>query len=166
MNEKQYSKQIDKALELRSIGKIQEALAVLSKIYKKIPANDTKSIGLVGSLFREANELSKALYCFGKEIESNPMSPRASLGWFHTLWKLEKYDEAFNELERFFSISNDKEHLRLLEKDGEHFRLLEDMREQFFGDTLYKSEVPLGLIKKLRDDLHNHLDDEDNVYKT
>lgn len=166
MNEKEYSKQIDEALELRKSGKIQESIAVLSKIYKTIPANDTKSLGLVGSLFREASELSKALYCFRKELKANPRSPRASLGWFLSLWRLERYDEAFDELERFFSFAKDKEHLQLLKKDGEHFRLLEDMREEFFGNTLYKSEVPLSLIKKLREDLHNHLDDGNTRDKT
>jgi tetratricopeptide (TPR) repeat protein len=152
MKAKDYLKQIDTAVELNQEGKIQESIDIFSRILKDIPTDDIKSLGLVGSLFRKANELPKALYCFQKSVEYDPISPRASLGLFHTLWRLESYDKGFDELERFFSIS---------ESDNQdHLSLLEDMRKGFFEDHVSKSEEPLSLIKKLREDLRNSLDED------
>lgn len=150
MNDKEYIKQIDEAFELNQAGKIKESLTILSNTFENIPANDIKSLGLVGSLFREANDLPKALYCFQKAVESDLNSPRASLGLFHTLWRLERYDEGFDELERFLSISESES----------HSALLEDMREGFFGDTVDKTENPFNLIRKMREDLKNSLNEE------
>ena len=155
MNEKEYSKQIDEAFELRQVGKIEESIILLSNMFESIPSTDIKALGLVGSLFREANELSKALYCFQKAVESDPISPRASLGLFHSLWRLERYNEGFDELKRFLSISESEA----------HFMLLEDLREGFYGNTLNKSENPLSLIKIMRDDLNNYLVGENIVDK-
>lgn len=155
MNKKEYNKQIDEALELRNVGKIQESISILLKVFEDIPANDIPALGVVGSLFREANNLSKALYCFDRAVESDPTSPRASLGLFHTLWRMERYDDGLNELERFFSISESES----------HSSLLEDMREGFFGNTEHKFENPFILIKKMRETLQNALVNEDTVYK-
>lgn len=116
MAEKEYEKQIGIAFELNQTGKVRASIAVLSKMFEDIPANDIKALGLVGSLFREANELSKALYCFQIAVQSDPTSPRASLGLFHSLWRLKRYDEGFDELDRFLSLSVSEEHSRLLEE--------------------------------------------------
>jgi tetratricopeptide (TPR) repeat protein len=116
MSENEYEKQIDQAFQFNQSGRNQEAIAVLSKVFGDIPASDIKALGLVGSLLREANELSKALYCFQLAVESDPASERSSLGLFHTLWRLERYDEGFDELRRFLSISESEEHFRLLEE--------------------------------------------------
>ena len=147
MNEKEYDEKIDEALKLRNAGEIQESLSILSNIFETIPANDIRSLGLVGSLFRESNELTKALYCFDKAVESDPLSSRASLGLFHTLWRMERYDEAFNELERFL----------LLSESHEHFMLLEDMKKGFFSDSVNKFNDPFSLIKEMKENLSTSL---------
>jgi tetratricopeptide (TPR) repeat protein len=147
MNEKEYDKKIAEALELRNAGKTHESLSILSNIFEGIPAGDIITLKLVGSLFREGNELHKALYCFDKAVESNPISPGASLGLFHSLWRLGRYDKAFDELERFLSISESEKHLMLLA----------DMKEGFFEGSADKFEDSFRLIKKMREDLASSL---------
>ena len=124
MTGKMYTKQINKALKLRDAGKTQESLAILSSIIDIIPTNDLEALVIVGSLLREANDLLNALYCFQKAVEIYPISPRASLGLFHTLWRMGKYDDGFAELERFLSLSESEE----------HFRLIEEMRDSYLEE--------------------------------
>lgn len=57
--------------------------------------------------------------CFEKAVKADPVSPRASLGLFHTRWKIGRYDDGFDELDRFLSLS----------ESGEHSRLLKEMRK-------------------------------------
>lgn len=147
MDEKELDEKIDKALELREAGETEELVSILSNIFEDIPALDMRRLGMVGSLLREAGEFSKALYCFDKAVEADPLSPRASLGRFLSLWKIGRYDDAFDELERFPSISESERHLMLLE----------EMREGFFGETGSEIKDPLNLIKRLREDLSNSL---------
>ncbi len=143
MNEKEYDKKIREALDSRDGGKTQECLSNLVQIFEEIPATDIKALVVVGSLLREGNESSKALYCFDKAISEDPNSSRASLGLFHSLWRLERYDEAFDELERFLSIAESEA----------HFMLLKEMSEGFFDEAVGKINDPFTLIKRLREDL-------------
>lgn len=140
-----YKEAIDLAFELNQQGKIEESVAALSTIYMDIPGDDIGSLGIVGSLFREANELSKALYCFQKAFEVDPNNPRVSLGLFHSLWRLERYGEALDELKRFLSVS----------ESDEHSRLLSEMEEGFFGDTGERFADSGLLIEAIRRELRD-----------
>jgi tetratricopeptide (TPR) repeat protein len=132
LDERELERKIDKALELRKAGETEQPVTILSTIFEEIPANDLRRLGLVGSLLREAGELSKALYCFDKAVESNPLSPRASLGRFHSLWRSGRYDEAFDELERFLSVAESEA----------HSMLLEDTRQEFWRESGNKVKDP------------------------
>ncbi|MEP7147799.1 MAG: hypothetical protein ABI857_02860 [Acidobacteriota bacterium] len=145
MNDKGYKEAIDLAFELNQQGKNEESVATLSTIYKDIPADDIGSLGIVGSLFREASELHKGLYCFQKAFEVDPNNPRVSLGLFHSLWRLERYDEALDELKRFLFVSQSEE----------HSRLLSEMEEGFFSDTSEGFANPSLLIEAIRKELHD-----------
>jgi tetratricopeptide (TPR) repeat protein len=145
MSDIRYKQAIDLAFELNQQGKNEESVAALSTIYKDIPADDIGSLGIVGSLFREANELDKGLYCFQKAFEVDPNNPRVSLGLFHSLWRLERYDEALDELKRFLSVSESEE----------HNRVLSEMEEGFFGDTGEKFSNPNLLIEAMRKELRD-----------
>ena len=143
MNGNDYRKKIDRALLLRDDHKTAEATAILLDVYEIIPAEDVKALVAVGSLLREANEFSKALYCFDKAAGKGANIPSVSLGSFHSLWRMGRYDEAFDEIERFLRVSHSDEHLLLLA----------DMQEAFFEEKGRNIKDPFDLIKQLRQTL-------------
>jgi predicted Zn-dependent protease len=139
----EYKKQIEKAFELNKAGKIDDSLEVLSQIYQDIPSTDIKSLGIVWALFLEGNDPSKSFYCAQRAMQSEPNSPYVSLGLFHSLWDLKRYDDALNELERFLKNSTSED----------HDMLLEEMREGFFENEVSKNTNPFELIQLIREQL-------------
>jgi len=119
MAETDFDKRIDEALKLRETGNLKDSIAILLRIFHLIPDEDVKPLVVTGSLLREANLLEYTLMCFEKAVKADPVSPRASLGLFHTRWKIGRYDDGFDELDRFLSLS----------ESGEHSRLLKEMRK-------------------------------------
>ena len=124
MYQMDYASTIDEAIELREAGNTAKSLRILSKIVDEIPHQDVKALVVAGALLREGRKFEAALSCLNKAIESDPSSPGASLGLFHTLWNMGRYDDGFAELHRFLSIS----------QSDEHFRLIEEMRDSLLDD--------------------------------
>lgn len=115
----EFEKLFEEAVKLRESGSLYEAIKKLKAILSGNPKYDTAVLGIMGNIYWELSELNKALKCYRKAVELNPKSEMASLGLFHTLWKLGKEDEGFDEMERFLSISNSKEYSLLLDELGE-----------------------------------------------
>ena len=143
-----YLNEINRALELDKKGDREKSLAVLAQVVDTIPGTDVKSLVLVGSLFRQSNVLPKAVSCFQTAKLADPSSSSASIGLFHSLWRSEQFDDAFDEMERFFRLSRKGQHQPL--DEGEYSRLLNEMSSAYFDKEGDKPEDPLKLIEALR----------------
>lgn len=145
-----YKEKIDRALDFYEQGRGQEAAMLLSGIWENIPPSDGSSLGLVGSILRNTGETAIAVRCFEKLVYSAPLSPRASLGLFHSLWRGGRCLVALDELERFYSLSKKHDNLHSLNGYGEHNRLLEEMGDSYFEDNDERPSDPFEIIQRFR----------------
>lgn len=70
--------------------------------------------GLVASMYFEADQFDKAAEKYKKATEISSKSEAASLGLFHSLWQMDKNDQAFDEVKRYMSIAQSDEYNELL----------------------------------------------------
>ncbi len=75
-----------------------------------------KLFGYLGFLYAEVGEYAKGVGAFRKATSLSPRSEQASLGLFHSLWRVGKTDAAFDEMRRFVK-SNDSPRYRQLIHD-------------------------------------------------
>ena len=59
-------------------------------------------------------DLDQAVTYYKKAIKAGPRAEGASLGLFHVLWKMNRENEALDEMRRFLSISNSQAYTELL----------------------------------------------------
>lgn len=119
---KEFEQLFEEAIELRDSGNLHKAVNKLTQILSGHPKYDTAVLGIMGNIYWELNDLSKAIECYEKAVELNPKSEMASLGLFHTLWKMGKENDAFTEMERFLSISTSEEYSLLLDEMDESLK--------------------------------------------
>jgi lipoprotein NlpI len=91
---------MQRAIDSYHAGRLGEAIAELAQNARRFP-RAAKLWGYLGFLYGEAGENSKAVQAFRKTAELSPHSEQASLGLFHSLWRVGKTDAAFNEMRRF-----------------------------------------------------------------
>lgn len=108
-----YKGRFEEAVRERDEGRFHEANQMLLKLEEENPRDLAIALVRAGVLlkmdkFQEASEL------FGKITRSRPDADLASRGLFHSLWKLGRYDEAFEEMKRFLSIADSEGYLELL----------------------------------------------------
>lgn len=137
-----YRQDIDKAFELNSKRDIAGAADILREILQHIPDDDDISLGLAGTLLREAGDFENAVDAFRRVAAFRPDSERGSLGLFLSLWRLERYDEALDELVRFISRYGSED----------HDLLLSEMNEGFF-DSKPAEFARLELVERIREAL-------------
>jgi len=113
-DEKRLEQLFAEAIALRDLGNLRDTLAKLAEILSEQTKFDAPVLGLMGNIYWDLNDFTKALECYRKAVVIKPKSELASLGLFHTLWNLGKRDEAFDEMRRFLSISSSEEYSRLL----------------------------------------------------
>jgi tetratricopeptide (TPR) repeat protein len=91
------------AIDLRDKGLLRDSINVFCKILDEYPL-DKKTYGiysLLGGVYADLQENDKALNNFKKATELNSGSELASLGMYVTLVKLNKGEEAIQELIRY-----------------------------------------------------------------
>ena len=104
---------IEKILELKRLKKYKDALGEaeeLSVLYPEIGS----VYGLAASIYFELDRFEEAVKKYRKATEISPKSEMASLGLFHSLWQLDRGDEAFEEMKRYMSIAESSEYNELL----------------------------------------------------
>jgi tetratricopeptide (TPR) repeat protein len=106
-------KLLNEAVSLRDQGNLPGAKRVLERLLKLFPHE--KAVLLVAGLFFWTNgPLTKSRRIFQKATELFPDSGLASISYFHVLWKLERFDDAFEEAKRFLSEYDYEPYLELL----------------------------------------------------
>lgn len=102
-----------KALSLRSHGDHAGAVIVLAMLLSK-DANHEDALFLYGASLFSLDRSEEAADTFRKVLATCPKNEYASLGLFHSLWKLGAPREAFQEMRRFMTIVDSEEYERLL----------------------------------------------------
>jgi predicted Zn-dependent protease len=103
------------AIDSYHAGRLDEAINHLVHRANDFP----KAAGLwgyLGFLYSESGEDVKAAQAFRKTVSLSPHSEQASLGLFHSLWRMGKTNAAFDEMRRFVK-SNDSPRYRQLIRD-------------------------------------------------
>lgn len=90
-------------IELRNKGELRDSINVFSKILNDYPI-DKKTHGIysvLGGVHNDLREHDKALINYRKATELNSKSELASLGLYITLAKLDRDEDAIQELIRY-----------------------------------------------------------------
>ena len=92
-------------IELRNKGELRDSINVFSKILRDYPM-DKKTHGIysvLGGIYGDLGENDNALRNFKRAAQLNSNSEVASLGLYVTLAKLDKDEEAIQELIRYLT---------------------------------------------------------------
>lgn len=109
----EYKNQFEAALQARDEGRLDEADRRLLELGNENPEDLAIALVRAGVLFK-MEKFNEAWDLFGGIVRSRPDTELASRGLFHSLWKLGRYDEAFEEMKRFLSIADSEGYLELL----------------------------------------------------
>jgi len=91
---------LNQARELTEAGKHDEARLCLLKLLQEEPDNQVALIMLGGAYF-DLQKYSEAEMVFERLILMAPGKGQYSIALFNTLWKLNRYEEALEEIKRF-----------------------------------------------------------------
>jgi tetratricopeptide (TPR) repeat protein len=115
----------EQGIQLRLSGRFQEAVQVLEAAVRRFPGHAPAFWYLGGIYLHDLNEATKALSHYKKAVGLSPRSERASLGVFHSLWKLGRRREAMKELGRFLEVAHSPDYVQILaEVRNKHPELL------------------------------------------
>ena len=106
---------LQSAIDYYRAGKLDQAIDRLVRNAKDFP-NAARLWGYLGFLYAEAGQDAKAIGAFSKAVTLSPHSEQASLGLFHSLWRMGRTNAAFDEMRRF-ARSNDSPRYRALLRD-------------------------------------------------
>ncbi len=99
---------------LRRNGDFDGAVATLQKLSQELPQSVIIALTL-GDTYCDLKQLEVALSYFSKAVFLKPSSEIASLALFHCLLKLDRSDDAFDEMRRFLTDNDSEEYKRLLD---------------------------------------------------
>ena len=105
--------EFDEAVKAKESGDLFRARQILLQLHRSDPGS-TAILAVLGHTCFKLNLLDEALEFFRKATLLTPHSEAASLGLFHSLWKADRTDEAFDEMRRFLSEYESEEYTRLL----------------------------------------------------
>lgn len=104
-----------KAIDLRDQKNYSEALKILQDIEDQC-LNSPNFFAVSASICWELKQLDNSIKNFKEAIKLAPQSELVSLGLFHCLWELKRFDEAFEEMKRFSTISFSQEYKNIIEE--------------------------------------------------
>lgn len=113
MKPKEIEVPFNRALELRTEGKLGEAISILAKLAETHPI--AAVFGVMGDIHRQAGDIHNAIACFKQAVSLSPRSELASLNLFHSLLENRSVDDAITEMKRYLSVSRSEEYNRLLQ---------------------------------------------------
>ena len=89
-----------RAGKLYQQGNIKEALPIMEAIAAEHPEKGILLASLANT-YRELGQIERAEDYFKIAVDKSPDSRRISLGYYHLLWEIGKYELAVAEIERF-----------------------------------------------------------------
>jgi len=102
----------------------EQARALLLDVLKQDPNNPTVLAMLGGSYFC-AKMYQEAELIFERLVLSDNGKGQYSIALFNTLWKLNRQQEALEEIKRFLSVAN---HQREAETVAEYMKIVKEMQ--------------------------------------
>ncbi len=109
----QLKRWMNAALKLRGKGRRPEAIALL-RPHLDVLKRRAPGAGLLATLYFENDDFKNAAEWYARAAALAPKSEMASLGLFHSLWKIGKHQKALKEMRRFLGGSDSREYSRLL----------------------------------------------------
>jgi len=106
---------LKKAHQLTEAGSHDEARLCLLEVLKKEPNNQTALLMLGGAYFC-SDKLAEAEMVFERLILQSPGTGKYSIALFNTLWKLNRPEEALEEIKRFMSHADQVEERETIEQ--------------------------------------------------
>ena len=138
--QKQTAQVMAHAIDLRNKKRPAAAIASLLP-HARILKNVAPAAGLLATLYWDLSDYQNSAKWFARAARLAPRSEKASLGLFHSLWDLGKYDDAFDEMRRFFIMGGSREYTRLLREMSKELHVAES---RLPADELSPSELPLN----------------------
>jgi tetratricopeptide (TPR) repeat protein len=99
----------NKALEFWRGGDGRTAASMLERLALEYP-NRPFILGMLGAIYRSLEEYERAVEYYSRTTALSPKSELASLGLFHSLWRVGRHEEAMAEMTRFTSVAPSKEY--------------------------------------------------------
>ncbi len=121
------------AIEYRNQDCSQKAVTLLLP-HVRLIMQSAPAAGLLATLYWDQHNYAKAAKWFAVAVRLAPLSEKASLGLFHSLWEIGKRDQAFDEMRRFLIIG----------ESTEYRRLLRDLKGELALDNVAPSKLPIA----------------------
>ncbi|HEX8249577.1 MAG TPA: hypothetical protein VF599_15475 [Pyrinomonadaceae bacterium] len=137
----------NRALQIWHEGKPLEAIGILKNLDKNFP-NQASILGMIGGIYFSLDDWKNSYIYYKKTAELSPKSETASIGLFHSLFELKKYDESFNEIKRFLTTSK-----KLNIKLKKYNLLINDWKKEFNLQTDDYFEITEAVSENLKTSL-------------
>lgn len=96
---------MEEALSLQNQRRFEESIEVVLAVLLQNP-RFAPAFGTLGRAYYELADYENAAEAFRSASRLSPMSELASLGLFHSLFKLGRFEEAKAEIDRFNKVSS------------------------------------------------------------
>jgi predicted Zn-dependent protease len=103
----------DEAVKAQESGDLARARLLLTELHERAPDSVLILLTLAHTCW-ELSHLHEALELFRRATVLEPECEAASLGLFHLLWKVDRIDEAFDEMRRYLLEYESEEYTKLL----------------------------------------------------
>ena len=103
---------LDEALECQNQEQYAAAHEIMKMAVKFFPGSAAAN-GVMGQICYFQESWIEASIYFGKATKINPKSELSSLGYFYSLWHLDKKEEAIAEMERYLKDYESEEYQRI-----------------------------------------------------
>jgi protein O-GlcNAc transferase len=104
------------ALWLSQGDDLEDAARALSSLAAEYP-EDLEVRFAAASVLLRLDRYTEAIPHFERVVAACPMHEWASLGLFHSLWKLDRHKDALREIKRFADAGGESMEYRRLERD-------------------------------------------------
>jgi tetratricopeptide (TPR) repeat protein len=120
-------KEIERAIDFKNKGDNWTAIEILEQVDRDHPDYGA-AVGLLGCLLWSEKELNRAVLVLQRSVALSPHAPMISLALFHSLWELDRKEDALEEMKRHLSATG-----KLL---PDYQGILEEMNEKWGEPSL------------------------------
>lgn len=107
--------EFSRATKLHEAGDYERARGMLEKLVQSEPGSVTV-LAVLGHVLYDLREFREAARVFRQAAEMAPKLEAVSLGLFHSLWELNRQEEAMEELGRFQSVSDSQDYREIVKE--------------------------------------------------
>jgi predicted Zn-dependent protease len=101
------------AVRLKKQGELLAAKEMLVSLAASSP-HSVAVFAVLGDVYMEMGLLGEAISAFRSAVRLAPKLEGVSLALFHCLWKLNRRDEALEEVKRFMSVSDSVDYREII----------------------------------------------------